>query len=385
MRKEVKNTLLLLLTSLIWLLIGWTLHSLLGDQPSMAQSPATARIDKALTLLQSRQYVTHEVTAEQLSYAAIRGMVMASQDPYAVLFTPPASAAYTADIAGETGAPGIWKTYHDKKIVIYRLEPDGGAERAGLKVGDILLGVDGIQFNETTAVDEATILLRGPVGTTAKVAVQRGQTILEYQVTRDEWQIIASHIISGQIGYLQQTLFPLNAAPKMQQHLQSLVDQQVKALIWDLRDNDGGTVQAVSAILNNFLAEGVFFIAEFKNGERQQFSADGSATLVDLPLVVLINEGTYSAGEIAANALAVNQRAILIGTPTKGKGLIQDMIPLDEQLLLRISIAKWLSSSGEWLEGKGVTPTIAIKDDPTTTADEVLDFAVQYLLGHSAQ
>lgn len=385
MTKKLTNALLLLVTSLIWLLIGWTLHSQLGDRSGMAQRPTIARIDKALALLQSRQYVTHEVTAEQLSYAAIRGMVMASQDPYAVLFTPPASTAYTADIAGETGAPGIWKRYYDKKMVIYRLTPEGGAERAGLKVGDILLGVDGTKFNETTSVDEATLLLRGPVGTTAKVVVQRDQAILEYQVTRDEWPIIASHMISGQIGYLQQNLFPLNADKKMQQHLQSLVDQQVQALIWDLRDNGGGTVQATAAILNHFLAEGIFFIAEFKNGERQQFSADGSATVVDLPLVVLINEGTYSAGEIAASALAVNQRAILIGTPTKGKGMIQDVVPLDEQLLLRISIAKWLSSSGEWIEGKGVTPTIEIKDDPATTADEVLDFAVQYLLSHSAQ
>lgn len=385
MTKKLTNVLLLLVTSLLWLLIGWTLHSQFGDRAGIAQGPAIAQIDKALTLLQSRQYITHEVTTEELSYAAIRGMVTASKDPYALLFTPPASAAYAADIAGETGAPGIWKTYHDKKIVIYRLTPEGGAERAGLQVGDILLGVDGIQFNESTSVDEVTILLRGPVGTAAKVVVQRGQAILEYQVTRDEWPIIASHMISGQIGYLQQELFPLNADKTMQQHLQTLVDQHMHALIWDLRDNGGGTVQATAAILNHFLAKGVFFIAEFKNGERQQFSADGNATIVDLPLVVLINEGTYSAGEMAASALAVNQRAILIGAPTKGKGLIQDVIPLDEQLLLRISIAKWLSPSGEWIEGKGVTPTIAIKDDPATTADEVLDFAVQYLLEHSAQ
>lgn len=385
MAKKHTNVLLLLVTSLIWLLIGWTLHSQLSDQVGTTQGPAIARIDQALTLLQRRQYVTHEATAEQLSYAAIRGMVMASRDPYAMLFTPPASAAYAADIAGETGAPGIWKRYYDKKMVIYRLTPGGGAERAGLQVGDILLGVDGFQFNETTSVDEATILLRGPVDTAAKVVVQRGQAILEYQVTRDAWPIITSQVISGQIGYLQQELFPLNAEKKMQQHLQSLLDQQVQALIWDLRDNSGGTVQATAAILNNFLAEGIFFIAEFKNGEQQRFSADGSATVVDLPLVVLINEGTYSAGEIAASALAANQRAILIGTPTKGKGMIQDVIPLDEQLLLRISIARWLSSSGEWIEGQGVTPTITSKDDPTTTADEVLDFAVQYLLGHSAQ
>lgn len=379
MKKRLTNVLLLLLTSLIWLLIGWMLHSQVDKRISRIQNTTTIYIDQVRTLLKSRQFLTHEVTEEQLSVAAIRGMLAATHDPYAVLFMPPASAAYAVDIAGEVGAPGIWKAMIDKKIVIARLTPGGGAERAGLRVGDILLAVNDFQFDETTSLDEASILLRGPVNTSAKVVIQRGQAILEYQVERDEWSIMTSRIINGQIGYLQQTLFPLNAATKMQQHLQSLTDQKVKALIWDLRDNGGGALQATETVLNNFVAEGVFYRAEFKNGEQQVFSADGSAKFAKLPLIVLINENTYSAGEIAAAALGDNQRAVLIGTPTEGKGTIQDTFALDDQLLLRITIAKWLSPSGEWIGDKGVTPTFAVKDDPTTATDEVLDFAVQYI------
>ena len=379
MRKKLTNVFLLLLTSLIWLLIGWTLHRQVGERTDMIQNAATARIDQTHTLLQNRQFLTHEITAEQLSTAAIRGMLAETHDPYAVLFTPPASAAYGPDIAGDIGAPGIWKRFVNEKMVIYRLDPKGGAERAGLKVGDILLGVNGIQFDETTSLDEASILLRGPVGTTAKVVVQRDQAILEYEVARDAWAIITSQIISDHIGYIQQTLFPLNADSKMQQHLQTLLDQKVAALIWDLRDNGGGALQATEAILNNFIAEGVFYQAEFKNGQRQTFSADGSAKVIDLPLVVLVNENTYSASEIAAAALADNQRAVLIGTATEGKGTIQDTIALDEQHLLRITIAKWLPPSGVWTQGKGVTPTVEVKDDPATETDEVLHFAIQYI------
>jgi carboxyl-terminal processing protease len=377
--KKLTNALLLVLTSLIWLLIGWTLHSQLGEHVRVAQNAATVQIDKARTLIQNRQFLTHEITAEQLSIAAIRGMVAETHDSYAVLFTPPASAAYGLDIAGDIGAPGIWKTVVDGKIVISRLDPKGGAERAGLQVGDILLGVNGIQFDETTSLDEASVLLRGPVDTTAKIVIERAQAILEYEVPRDAWTILTSQVISDQIGYIQQTLFHLNADKKMQQHLQLLLDQKVEALIWDLRDNRGGSIQATETILNNFIREGVFYQAEFKDGQRQMFSANGSAKVVDLPLVVLVNEKTNSAGEIAAAALADNQRAVLIGTPTEGKGTIQDTIALDEQYLLRITIAKWLPPSGVWIQGKGVTPTIEVTDDPATERDEVLDFAIQYI------
>lgn len=379
MKKKLANVLTLLLTSLIWLLIGWTLHSQWERRTTLPQSMTTTRIDKVWALLQNKQYRFSEIPEEQFAYVAIRGMLAASQDHYAVLFAPPASTAYAADIGGELGVPGIWKAIVNEKMVITRLTPGMGAERAGLKVGDILLGVNAIRFDEMMTLDEASILLRGPIGATNKVSIQRGQALLQYDVPLDATPILTSHVISGQIGYLQQALFTLNAPAKMQQQLQALVDQKVKALIWDLRDNNGGAIQATESILNHFMADGVFYRAEFKNGEQQVFSANGSAQFVQVPLVVLINENTYSAGEIAAAALGDNQRAVLIGTPTEGKGTIQDTFTLDDQHLLRITIAKWLSPSGEWMGGKGVTPTFTVQDDPATAADEVLEFAVQYV------
>ncbi|MBX3012881.1 MAG: PDZ domain-containing protein [Caldilineaceae bacterium] len=378
-KNKVTQILLLILTSCTWFLIGWILHSQWGARSTSTQHPAAIRLDQVRTLLENRQYLAHEVTEEQLANAAIRGMLSATQDPYAILYSPAASRAYEADIAGNIGAPGIWKVMVDGKIVVSRLTPGGGAARAGLQIGDILLGVDDIRFDETTALHEASILLRGSVGTTATILVQRDQALLEYPVMRDEWPILTSQVFSHEIGYLQQSLFPRNVATQMQTYLQSMTEQKIRALIWDLRDNDGGTVQATETILNYFLNEGILYKVEFKDGQQQTFTAAGNAPFAELPLVVLINEGTYSAAEIAAAALAENKRAVLIGTPTEGKGTIQDTFALDDQHLLRITIARWLTPAGEWTEGKGIIPTFAVRDNPATAADEVLDFALAYL------
>jgi carboxyl-terminal processing protease len=374
--KKIIHMLPLVMTSVIWCAIGWVLHSYFMEQTNIAQQPTNKLIDQARTLIQTQQYVPNEVGEAQLTYGAIRGMLAQTHDPYAVLFTPPASEAYARDIAGEVGSPGLWFDHIDHKIVIVRIVPGRAAERAGLQVGDILVNVNDVEFDETTTRDEAAVLLRGPVGTTTKVVIQRGQARLEYEVTREELTLIASQVISNQIGYI----FPLNAEQKLSQHLQALLDQHVQALIWDLRESRGGSLQATQAILNNFMTEGTVYIAEFKAGKRQTFTAEGGMQVVDLPLVVLINESTYSSSEMAALALATHDRAILIGSPTEGKGTIQDTVALDNQHLLRITIAKWLSPTGEWIEGHGVVPDITVTDDPATVTDEVLDFATHYIM-----
>lgn len=380
MQKSPANLPLLLTVSMIWLLIGWVLRSWY-TQPIQTPTitPETHLLEKALAVVLQDHYIDKSVTARQLAYSAIRGMLAQTHDPNAALFTPPVSDYYDEDMAGEVGVSGVVFDVVDKKLVILDIPPGRPAAQTGIQIGDIVLGINGVSFDESTTRDEASLLFRGPVGTTAKITVQRNNQVFEYSVVRAEWPIFTTQIISNEIGYIQQRLFPLHAEREMQKHLQSLLDQNVQALIWDLRDSRGGAMQATQAILNSFLAEGTLYIAEFKDGRRQVFAADGSASVVDLPLVVLIDERTYSSSEMAALALGEQQRAVLIGTKTEGKGTIQDTIALDDQHLLRITIGKWLSPSGRWLQDEGVTPDLEVSDDPTTASDEVLDFATKYI------
>lgn len=376
MKKNFTNLLQFVAVSAIWLLIGWTLHSRYSQ---FTQTTSPDLVEKARAVILQDHYLDKTVTSQQLSYAAIRGMLAQTNDPKAGLFTPPISEYYAKDVAGEVGVSGVIFDVIDKKIVILDVPPGRPASQAGIKAGDIVLGINGIRFDENTSGDEASLLFRGPVGTVAHVNVQRGNEILEIEIIREELPIFVTKIISGEIGYLQQRIFPLNSDQKMQEHLQSLVKQKIQALIWDLRNSRGGSMKPTQMILNHFIAEGVFYSAEFRDGHQEAFVADGNTQIVDLPMVVLINERTYSSSEMAAIALAEQQRAVLIGTTTEGKGTIQDTVALDDQHLLRITVAKWLSPSGKWVQDKGVVPDITVIDDPKTENDEVLDFALKYI------
>lgn len=379
LKKQHSITLLSLLSvSAVWFLIGWFARGYFFATQFMLLTPEQKLTAAAQDFIVNRQYPLHDVSSLKLSQVAIRSMLQATQDPYAAFFPPEASARFQADFSGETGVPGLLFDLQEGQIVIVDVPPGRPAARAGLQVGDIILGVDDIMFDKYTSGDEASVLLRGPVGTIAHVTVQRNGKILTLNIQREEWKTVTTTVMD-KIGYLKLSAIPANAAEKMHTALQALLQQKIEAIIWDLRGSGGGSMQATQTILNNFMAEGILYQAEFKDGQRQSFSADGSAIAPTVPLVVLIDQQTYSSSEMAAIAISESGRGILIGQTTKGKGMLQDTITLDQGNLLRVSIAKWLSPSGQWFQGKGVPPTIDVVDDPTTAEDEVLAYALDYL------
>ncbi|MEZ4864629.1 MAG: S41 family peptidase [Caldilineaceae bacterium] len=381
---RLSTLLLLVCTSLIWFLIGWIMHSRTVATVVSLATPENQLIAKAQQALLHSQYNTS--SAKDLAYGAIQGLIQQTHDPYAHLFRPPASRAYYADLADDIGAPGLWFDIIDGKMVVIDVTPNKPAAQAGIKEGDILLGVDGTMFDDFTSGDEASILLRGPAGSTVDITVQRGEKVQNYKVARVTREIISSSIITHEIGYIRQNLFPLHSEEQVKNHLNSLLKSQVRALIWDLRDSRGGAMSTTAATLSYFVAPNIpLYTADFLDGQQLPFESEGNTITLDLPLVVLINNRTYSSSEMAAVALAENNRATLIGTKTSGKGTIQDVYFLDEDHLLRMSIAKWLSPTGRWLEGQGVAPTIEVTDDSKTTEDEVLDFAVDYIQEHWLQ
>ncbi|MCE7983056.1 MAG: PDZ domain-containing protein [Caldilinea sp. CFX5] len=379
MQNRFTNLLFLFLISLTWFVIGWALHSFYRQATATTAQTPTTLIESARTIILNQQLASTAVTAEHLTYAAIRGMVRQTGDAKAVLFTPPASRYYAEDLAGATGVSGVVFDVIDHKIVILDAPADRPAAQAGIRPGDIVLGIDGVRFDENTSGDEVSLLFHGAVGSTATVLVQRGDQLMTYQVVRAEFPAFTTQRLHNDIGYIKQPFFPHGAEVEMKKHLQTLVDQQIRALIWDLRDSRGGSMQATGAILNYFIADGVFYHAVFKDGEQESFAADGSAPFADLPLVVLVDGRTYSSSEMAALTLLEHQRAVIIGAQTEGKGTIQTTIALDEEHLLRVTIAKWLSPSGLWIQDQGITPQFTVVDDPATTTDEVLAFATNYV------
>ncbi len=372
----------LLFVSIIWFLIGWFTRNYLPGGPGVNLTAEQQLLLRAQEAMTTRYYPALESLTEfspqAVTQAAIRGMLQITHDPYNAFFPPTVSGKFQADFTGETGVPGLWFDIVEGQLVLVKVPEGRPADLAGLQVGDIIKGVDGIVFNENTSGDEASLLMRGPANTTTRITIQRGGETLEIDVLREPWKIVSTQMIDG-IGYLKLEAIPANAADKMKLGLEELLQQNMTGLIWDLRNSGGGSMQATEEILSYFMANAVIYSAEFKDGTHQEFTTGEAPILPDLPLVILIDEKTYSSSEMAALAIGEHKRGLLLGKTTKGKGMIQDTLALDEQNLLRISIAKWLSPSGQWIQGKGVGPDIEMVDDPATPTDELVAYAIDYI------
>jgi carboxyl-terminal processing protease len=244
--------------------------------------------------------------------------------------------------------------------------------------------VDGVTFDESTTITEAGLLARGPVGEPAHFVVQRGDEILDFYPVRRARADISVQMLEGDIAYVAQSTFATNTSQEMEGALQELLAQHPRGLIWDLRGNGGGSMQTTQEVLSYFIEDGLLFTAELKGGEREPFMASGDGMATDIPLVVLVDEHTYSSGETAAVAVAERERGTLVGSTTYGKGTINATFPLVENCMLQMTIARWLSPTDQWYGERGVSPDIFVSDDPGTDDDEVLQVGVDIMRQNSA-
>lgn len=371
-RKQFANAGLLVILCATWLAIGWIVRG-------WAMGPDAALVEQARRQLLT-QYPGELPPNRELSYAAIRGMLDRTGDPYAALLEPPVASRFRDDFEGQSGAIGLHFEKVNDEIVIDAVYPGEPADQAGLRAGDVILAVDGVEIDADTALAEVGLLIRGPVGEAAHIVVRRGDETLEFAPVRQERPTVSARMLPGQVAYMAQYAFTTNITPQVEQTLQELLAQKPVGLIWDLRDNGGGSMDTTRDVLSYFIEDGLLFTAEIQGGRQREFVAQGGGLATDIPLVVLIDEGTYSAAETAAAAIKDRGRGVLIGSATYGKGSILTTVPLGQDCMLQMTVAKWLSPSGEWYGEHGVPPDIAVDDEENTEGDEVLDFAVDYIL-----
>lgn len=384
-RSSFSKLLPLLLTSLIWFAIGWQLHSWrTADRAQATLLPAQARILKAQTLLLNHQLRAHDaltgtLAADALSEAAIDGMLAWSQDAHADLYGPAAAARYELDVKGLTGVPGYWFDIVDGEMVVTDVPADTPAATAGLQVGDILVSADGVIFTPSNAGNEASFLQRGPIGSILDLQVKRGNELLSFQIPRQQQQFVRSRVLDARIGYLDLDLFISEIDQKVEQELQGLLKQGIEGFIWDLRRNDGGSVDAMRNILSYFIPQGVLYRVQLSDGSERTFEATGAAFVPAMPIVILVDQFTNSSAEIATDAMLAYRQAQIMGERTAGKGTVQDTVRLDESYLLHYTVAQWFTGDGQSIEGAGILPATLVKDNPETATDEALAAAVAYL------
>ncbi len=336
------------------------------------------------------QYVDQPVDDVALIRGAIRGMLEALEDPFTSYMDPDTYRQSQIPLEGEFEGIGAWVDPDGEFLTIVSPMPGSPAEKAGLKPGDQIIGVDG---EDVTGIDGNLVIRRilGPAGTKVRLTVRREgvEEPLEFEIERARITIpsVESRMLENDIGYVQLMQFGDGTDEDLRAALRELLAQEPVGLILDLRNNGGGFLDTAIEVASEFVSEDVILYEEHGSGEREAHLRRDGGLALDIPLVVLVNEGTASASEIVAGALQDYGRAPLIGTKTFGKGSVQIVTPLaDDQGAIRVTIARWLTPQERLIHGVGLEPDIEVpltEEDIENERDPQLEKAIEVLLEQS--
>ena len=288
---------------------------------------------------------------------ALKGMVSALDDKYSAYMTPDEYEQNLIDAKGSITGIGITVNKGDNnEITIVEIAEKGPAEKAGLKINDIIIEVDGKNVNEMEYSD-AVNLVRGKAGTEVNIAVKRGDEEISFKMKREEitTETVTSRMLENNIAYIKITGFKENTSHQFNIELKKCLENNASAIIFDVRNNGGGLVSACSDCLDPLLPEGDIAIAEFKDGSTEVICKSDKIEL-DLPMAVLVNEYSASAAELFAAALRDFGKAVLVGQNTFGKGIMQNTYNLDNGGGLKLTVAKYRTVKSECYHGVGLKP-----------------------------
>ncbi len=331
-------------------------------------------------------YVDQPVDNVALMRGAIKGMMDALGDEHSSYMDPETFDQANAELSGEYDGIGAFVDTTTEYLTITSPMPDSPAERSGLQAGDKVIAIDGQDMTGVEA-ELARRKVLGPAGTTVHLTILREgeKQPLQIDVTREKIKMksASGKMLDNGIAYVQVTTFGNKTTPELLATLQELMAQNPKGLVLDLRNNGGGFLNTSVDVASQFLSDGVVLYEQYGDGSRNTYKVEPGGLATDIPMVVLINEGTASASEIVAGALQDYGRAKLVGVTSYGKGSVQNWIPLaDEQGAVRITIAKWLTPKERTIHKIGLTPDVVAEmteEDLKADRDPQLDKAVEVL------
>lgn len=332
--------------------------------------------------------------SQHLSLVAVEAMIGVLNDPYTTFLSPDQYALYTQDSEGKFGGIGATVGLKDERITITAPLPGTPAERAGIRPGDVILEVDG-ESTEGWSVRESVIRIRGPEGTPVRLLVRRegAPDLIDIEIVRATIQIksVEWAILADSIAHVRISTFSSNTDEQMTAIIEDAKEMGARAMILDLRNNPGGLLSTTVNIASQFLKDGLVLYSVDGDGHRIEYEVKPDGLAPDLPLAVLVNEGSASGSEVLAGALRDHDRAVLIGENTFGKGSVNLPHNLVDGSGLYCTIGRWYSPDGHLIEGEGLAPDIEVEqradgEDTQGMEDQdlQLDRAVEYLQSQAA-
>jgi carboxyl-terminal processing protease len=319
----------------------------------------------AMALIRA-DYVT-DVNPKDLIYGALRGM-LSSLDPHSQFMDPETYGELRVDTEGKFGGLGIEITLKDGLLTVVTPIEDTPAWKAGLKANDRIVKIDD-DLTRDMSLTDAVKKLRGKPGAAVTLTILRESEskILEFKMVRDIIKIKdikLAKILEDGIGYIRLVEFRENTSADMEAVLKRLKSEGMRALVLDLRNNPGGLLDVAVNVAERFIQKGKMIVyTQGRRGSQDfKFVSRAANPILDLPMVILVNEGSASGSEIVAGCLQDHKRAIILGTKSFGKGSVQTVIPLSDGSALRLTTSKYFTPSGRQIHGKGVIPDIVVEN-----------------------
>ena len=292
-----------------------------GDTSSVESSDLDTYLKKIKSVIDKNYLWKDKIDDQKLKDGAIEGYVKGLGDKYTEYIPKSDMKEFTENITGSFVGVGIYMIADEDsgRVIVYYPIPESPAEKAGIKPGDAIISVNGVEYTSND-FNKIADFIKGEAGTKVKLIVERDGKKLDFEITRQKIEVnpISSKILNNNIGYVNFPSFDSESSKKLKEKIDDLVSKGAKSLILDLRNNGGGIVDEATNIADYFLDKGKTIMTTKDNKGKEEVEKTRSKSTYDMPLVILINENTASASEILTAALKDNERAKAIGTKTYG-------------------------------------------------------------------
>lgn len=346
----------------------FTKNPLAISSSSSDSTKLAAKLEKYKEII--NKYYLGEVDENKLQEGAIKGYIEGLDDPYTEYISKEDMDSYLDDTMGNFVGIGIYmiKNTQSDRIQVLSTIKGSPAEKAGIQAGDLIVSVDGIEY-KADDMTTASNNIKGEEGTSVTVEILRGAQNLKFDIKREKVKVnqVEGKVLSDNIGYIKFTSFDETTAEDFKAKYEELAKQNIKSLIIDLRNNGGGIVDQALEIADYMTDKDSVLLYEVDKNNKETVKKAKENAIINMPIIILTNENTASASEILAGALKDLGKAKTVGTITYGKGVIQQILKLNDGSGLKITIEEYQTPNRNKINKVGIEPDEKVELPETVT------------------